>query len=61
MIELFKALLLWLIWLKNRAIDEHLNVIHKAENEDKRIYEENILREIVFVKYQYDILQRTNV
>ena len=42
----------------NRAIDEHLNVIHKAENEDKRIYEENILREIVFVKYQYDILQR---
>ncbi len=42
----------------NRAIDEHLNVIHKSENEDKRIYEENILREIVFVKYQYDILQR---
>ncbi len=42
----------------NRAIDEHLNVVHKAESEDKRIYEENILREIVFVKYQYDILQR---
>ena len=30
----------------NRAIDEHLNVVHKAESEDKRIYEENILREI---------------
>ena len=42
----------------NRAIDEHLNVVHKADSEDKRIYEENILREIVFVKYQYDILQR---
>ena len=42
----------------NRAIDEHLNVVHKAESEDKRIYEENILREIVFVKYQYDIMQR---
>ena len=42
----------------NRAIDEHLNVVSKAEGEDKRIYEENILREIVFVKYQYDIMQR---
>ncbi|MDD3303785.1 MAG: hypothetical protein PHP54_02595 [Clostridia bacterium] len=42
----------------NRAIDEHLNVIHKTETEDKRLYEENILREIVFVKYQYDIMQR---
>lgn len=42
----------------NRAIDEHLNVVNKAESEDKRIYEENILREIVFVKYQYDIMQR---
>lgn len=42
----------------NRAIDEHLNVVNKAEGEDKRIYEENILREIVFVKYQYDIMQR---
>ena len=42
----------------NRAIDEHLNVVIKAEGEDKRVYEENILREIVFVKYQYDIMQR---
>lgn len=42
----------------NRAIDEHLNVIHKVEGEDKRVYEENILREIVFVKYQYDMMQR---
>lgn len=42
----------------NRAIDEHLNVVNKAEGEDKRVYEENILREIVFVKYQYDIMQR---
>ena len=42
----------------NKAIDEHLNVVNKAEGEDKRIYEENILREIVFVKYQYDIMQR---
>ena len=42
----------------NRAIDEHLNVVSKAEGEDKRIYEENILREIFFVKYQYDIMQR---
>ena len=42
----------------NRAIDEHLNVVNKAESEDKRVYEENILREIVFVKYQYDIMQR---
>ncbi len=42
----------------NRAIDEHLSVIHKTETEDKRLYEENILREIVFVKYQYDIMQR---
>lgn len=42
----------------NKAIDEHLNVVNKTESEDKRIYEENILREIVFVKYQYDIMQR---
>ena len=42
----------------NRAIDEHLNVIKKTEGEDKRLREENILREIVFVKYQYDIMQR---
>lgn len=42
----------------NRAIDEHLNVVNKAENEEKRLYEENILREIVFVKYQYNIMQR---
>ncbi len=42
----------------NRAIDEHLSVIHRTEGEEKRIYQENILREIVFVKYQYDIMQR---
>ena len=42
----------------NRAIDEHLAVIRKTENEEKRVYQENILREIVFVKYQYDIMQR---
>lgn len=42
----------------NRAIDEHLNVVNRAETDDKRIYEENILREIVFVKYQYNIMQR---
>ncbi len=42
----------------NRAIDEHLSVIHKTEGDDKKTYQENILREIVFVKYQYDIMQR---
>lgn len=42
----------------NKAIDEHLAVLRKTENEEKRIYQENILREIVFVKYQYDIMQR---
>lgn len=42
----------------NRAIDEHLAVLRKTENEEKRVYQENILREIVFVKYQYDIMQR---
>lgn len=42
----------------NRAIDEHLSVIRRTEGEEKRIYQENILREIVFVKYQYDIMQR---
>jgi hypothetical protein len=42
----------------NRAIDEHLAVIRRTENEEKRLYQENILREIVFVKYQYDIMQR---
>jgi len=30
----------------NKAIDEHLNVVNKAEGEDKRIYEENILDEL---------------
>ena len=42
----------------NRAIDEHLSVLHKTEGEEKKAYQENILREIVFVKYQYDIMQR---
>ena len=42
----------------NRAIDEHLNVIKKTEGDDQKLYQENILREIVFVKYQYDIMQR---
>lgn len=42
----------------NKAIDEHLSVIRKTEEEDKALYQENILREIVFVKYQYDIMQR---
>ena len=39
----------------NRAIDEHLGVIRKTEGEEQKVYQENILREIVFVKYQYDI------
>lgn len=43
----------------NRAIDEHLNVIKNTERDDQKAYEENILREIVYVKYQYDIMQRT--
>jgi hypothetical protein len=42
----------------NRAIDEHLSVLRRTEGEDKVLYQENILREIVFVKYQYDIMQR---
>jgi hypothetical protein len=42
----------------NRAIDEHLNNINKIENDEQREYQQNILREIVFVKYQYDIMQR---
>lgn len=42
----------------NRAIDEHLNNIHKLEKEEQKEYQQNILREIVFVKYQYDIMQR---
>lgn len=42
----------------NRAIDEHLNTINKLENEEQKEYQQNILREIVFVKYQYDIMQR---
>lgn len=42
----------------NRAIDEHLTVMRKEEREDQKLYQENILREIVFVKYQYDIMQR---
>ncbi len=42
----------------NKAIDEHLAVIRKTENDEKRLYQENILREIIFVKYQYDIMQR---
>lgn len=42
----------------NRAIDEHLQVIHRTEREDEKEAAENILREIVFVKYQYDIMQR---
>ncbi|MEG1705240.1 MAG: hypothetical protein RR290_01530, partial [Clostridia bacterium] len=42
----------------NRAIDEHLNNINKIEKEEQKEYQQNILREIVFVKYQYDIMQR---
>ena len=42
----------------NRAIDEHLSVIHKTEGDEQKLYQDNILREIVFVKYQYDIMQR---
>ncbi len=42
----------------NRAIDEHLGVIRKTEGEEQKVYQENILRKIVFVKYQYDIMQR---
>ncbi len=43
----------------NRAIDEHLEVIKNTDRDDQRIYQENILREIIYVKYQYDIMQRT--
>ena len=43
----------------NKAIDEHLSVIRKTEGDDKKTYQENILREIVFVKYRYDIMQRS--
>ena len=43
----------------NRAIDEHLTVIRNTERDDQKAYQENILREIVYVKYQYDIMQRT--
>ena len=43
----------------NRAIDEHLEVIKNTERDDQKLYQENILREIVYVKYQYDIMQRT--
>lgn len=42
----------------NRAIDEHLNTIHKLEGDEQKEYHQNILREVVFVKYQYDIMQR---
>lgn len=42
----------------NRAIDEHLQTIRKCERDDQKQYQENVLREIVFVKYQYDIMQR---
>lgn len=42
----------------NRAIDEHLLVIKNTERDDQKVYQENILREIVYVKYQYDIMQR---
>lgn len=42
----------------NRAIDEHLNGINKLEKEEQKEYQQNILREIIFVKYQYDIMQR---
>ncbi len=43
----------------NRAIDEHLEVIKNTDRDDQRVYQENILREIIYVKYQYDIMQRT--
>ena len=43
----------------NRAIDEHLEVIKNTDRDDQRVYQENILKEIVYVKYQYDIMQRT--
>lgn len=42
----------------NRAIDEHLQVVNRCERDDQKAYQENVLREIVFVKYQYDIMQR---
>ena len=42
----------------NRAIDEHLSLIRDTEREEQKEAQENILREIVFVKYQYDIMQR---
>lgn len=42
----------------NKAIDEHLSNINKLENEDQKEYEKTILREVVFLKYIYDIKQR---
>ena len=41
----------------NRAIDEHLQTIRKCESDDQKKYQENVLREIVFVKYQYYIMK----
>lgn len=43
----------------NKSIEEHLNKISKQEDESQKEYEQNILKEIVFVKYQYDIMQRS--
>lgn len=43
----------------NKSIEEHLNKINKQEDENQKEYEQNILREIVFVKYQYDIMQKS--
>ena len=42
----------------NKSIDEHLSVIHKTEKEEQKEYQINILREIVFAKYLYEIIQK---
>ena len=42
----------------NRAIDEHLGVIRKTEGEEQKVYQENILREIVFVKTVFILLSK---
>lgn len=43
----------------NRAIDEHIDKMLSLKVEEEKQYNEKILREIVYVKYQYDIMQRT--
>ncbi len=43
----------------NRAIDEHIDNLKEEMNKDKQDELEKILREIVYVKYQYEIMQKS--